>query len=118
VFETTLARVVSQVEGALGAAVLSYDGVLIEAVDDSGAGVAGAPVDQEYAAVLKQLTSIGEAVDFGELQAFTIEGADRCLLVRPLSPHYVAVLQVQPDAVLGKGHFYLRVAAPDLAREL
>lgn len=117
-FETTLARVVSQVEGALGAAVLSYDGVLIEAVDGAGAGVAGAPVDQEYAAVLKQLTSIGEAVDFGDLQAFTIEGADRSLLVRPLSANYVAVLQVRPDAMLGKGHFYLRVAAPDLAREL
>ncbi len=117
-FEATLSRVVSQVEGALGAAILGYDGVLVLAVDAQGHLTAGDDADRAYATVIKQLTSVGEAVELGELQAFTIEAADRTLLVRPLSAHYVVALQVAPETVLGKGHFYLRVAAPDLAREL
>ena len=39
-------------------------------------------------------------------------------LVRALDDNYVVALQVEPGTILGRAHFYLRVAAPDLAREL
>jgi hypothetical protein len=118
VFQATLSRVVSQVEDARGAALLSYSGVLIEAVDGDGKPVEGSAIDLDYAAVLKQLTSVSEAVDMGVPTEFTLAGADETMLVRQLTPSYLVALQLGPKAITAKGHFYLRVAAPDLLREL
>ena len=118
VFQATLSRVVKQVEDARSAAVLSYSGVLIEAVDGQGNPVKGADLDLDYAAVLKQLTSVSEAVDMGAPSEFTLSAADETTLVRQLTPSYLVALHVGPKAIVAKGHFYLRVAAPDLLREL
>ena len=117
-FQPTLERLVVGVQGAFGAAVLSLDGLVIEAVNGSGQSVTPDDATAHYGPVLRQLTNIAQSVDLGEVTQFTLESADRSILVRVLSPEYVAVLAVAPQTVPGKGHFHLRVASPDLVREL
>lgn len=116
-FESSLARVVSQI-GARGAAVLGLDGLTIDAVDATGKLVAPEDAAREYALVFKQLAGVAESMEIGAVTDFTVEGADETLLLRLLTPQYVAVLRISNEVPPGKGRFYLRVVAPDIVREL
>lgn len=118
-FQETLKQLVDHFEGARGAAVLNLDGLVIEAVDGGGAACAADQATVEYAQVFKQLLGVKDAVSMGKITQLTINGTEQLGLVRVLSPQYVVALSLGEDAsVANKGHFYLRVAAPDLAREL
>ena len=117
-FEATLKQLVNQVDGARGAAVLNLDGVILEAVDEKGNDMGPDAALTEFAPVIGQLLGAAESADLGEPTQLTLEGAERTTLVRSLSEKYVAALHVSPDTLIGKAHFQLRVAAPDLAREL
>lgn len=117
-FAATLGKLVGRVPGALGAAVLSVDGLAIEAVDAGGAPVAADEAAAEYASVFKQLLNAGDAMELGRIREFTVEGPDRVTLVRMLTPTWFAVLSVGPECPPGQGRFHLRVTAPDLAREI
>lgn len=117
-FQSTLERLVGDVTGALGAAVVGLDGLVVAAVDANGAAVAEDEATAQYGPVLRQLTNIAQSVELGAVVQFTLESADRATVVRLLSPDYAAVLAVRPEVVVGKAHFHLRVASPDLVREL
>ncbi len=117
-FEATLKDLVGKVQGAHGAAVLNLDGLVIEAVDRDGALVEPDDALPEYGLIVRQLADIGGAVDIGGVEQVTVDGEKRTTLIRKLDANYVAALVVDSAAVVGKAHFYLRIAAPDLAREL
>ena len=65
VFTETLKQVVDEA-GALGAAVLSVDGLLLGAVDAQGQSVPADAAHREYATVFKQLLFVGDALPMGE----------------------------------------------------
>lgn len=117
-FEATLKQVMDEIGGAHGAAVLNLDGVVVEAVDADGAGADVAEAAREYTAVFRQLLSVSEAVETGRVLTFTIEGATRKTFVRALTPQYAVAVITDADCLTARGHFYLRVAAPDFVREL
>jgi predicted regulator of Ras-like GTPase activity (Roadblock/LC7/MglB family) len=118
VFEATLKQLVNRVDGARGAAVLNLDGIVLEAVDEKGNDLGADAALTEFAPVIGQLLGAAESAELGEPTQLTLEGVERTTLVRSLTDKYVAALHVSPDSLIGKAHFHLRVAAPDLAREL
>lgn len=117
-FEATLKNLVEKVDGAHGAAVLNLDGLVIEAVGADGAPVEADSALPEYGLIARQLAEVADAAEVGALKQLTVAGSERTTCVRMLGDHYVAALVVDGKGVLGKAHFYLRVAAPDLEREL
>lgn len=118
-FQETLKQLVDRFDDARGAAVLSLDGLVIEAVDGAGKGCSASNAIIEYAQVFKQLIGVRDAVTMGKVERLTVNGSEQMGLVRVLSPHYVVALSLPADSVpSNKAHFYLRLAAPDLAREL
>ena len=117
-FEANLKRLVDEVGDAHGAAVLNLHGLVIEAVDGAGKSVDSDSAASEYALIFKQLLSVSEAVEMGEVTDFTIVADHRKTLIRVLSPEYVVALTVGASRLTGRSRFYLRVAAPDLSREL
>lgn len=117
-FESTLKDLVGKVQGARGAAVLNLDGLVIEAVDAKGGFVDPDDALPEYGLIVRQLADLGDAAEIGGVEQVTVDGDDRTTLIRKLDDNYVAALVVDSGAILGKAHFYLRIAAPDLAREL
>ncbi len=117
-FAATLSNIVRGVEGARGAAVLNLAGVVVEAVDASGNPVGADDVLADYADVFQQIANVDEAVDMGHVGRMTVQTPDGAMYLRALSEHYVVALNTTPETIPGKAHFKLRVAAPDLAREL
>lgn len=117
-FEATLKNLVGKVDGARGAAVLNLDGLVIDAVDAEGARVEPDKALPEYGLIVRQIADLGDAAAIGDVEQVTVDGAERTTLIRRLDDNYVAALVVEHGSILGKAHFYLRIAAPDLAREL
>lgn len=117
-FEATLKNLVEKVDGAQGAAVLNLDGLVIEAVGADGAPIDAGDAIAEYGRVARQLAEVNEAAEVGQLDQLTVEAEDRITCVRHLDEKYLAAIVVGADALVGKARFYLRIAAPDLAREL
>lgn len=116
-FTETLRQIVADA-GADGAVVLSLDGLCIEAVGADGEPVEPGTAEREYANVFKQLLFVGETVPMGDADEVTIEGDDRTTVARRLTDQYLVAMHVPAGSIVGKAHFHLRVAAPDLAREL
>lgn len=116
-FESTLARIV-QLSGGRGAALVSLDGLTIDAVGDDGRAVAPDDASREYSSVLKQLAGAGDAMEVGVLSEVTLEGEHETTLVRFVSSQYFVALRVPREASTGRARFQLRVAAPNIAREL
>lgn len=116
-FENSLARIVSQV-GGRGAAVVALDGLTIDAVDADGQPISAEDASREYAAIFKQLAGESDSMEVGTVSDFVVEGPDETLVVRMLTSQYFALLRLPADVPVGKGRFYLRVAAPDIVREL
>ncbi len=117
-FQHTLGQMVRKVDGALGAAVVSVEGLVIEAVDRRGEPIEADAAYAEYGQAVGRMLEIDDGVGLGEVQEFTLEGPDRKTLIRCLSRTYLAALQVSNDAIVGKAAFELRVAAPEMAMEL
>lgn len=117
-FEDLLSTIVNKTPGALGAAVINLDGLTVEAVDAYGHPAAADTAASDYASVFKQLAGLRDSLDVGDLQEFTVSGTGRTILVRMLTSTYYAALAIAPDGLLGKGRYQLRIASPDLAREL
>jgi predicted regulator of Ras-like GTPase activity (Roadblock/LC7/MglB family) len=109
---------VRRVDGALGAAVISVEGLVIEAVDRGGDAIEPDATLAEYGLAMRHLMNLDEVVELGELQLCTLEGQERTTLIRRLSASYLAALQVGSETLTGRAAFELRVAAPDLAKEL
>ncbi|MSP74142.1 MAG: hypothetical protein EXR76_18570 [Myxococcales bacterium] len=116
-FESTLARVVEQTS-AHGAALMSLEGLSIDAVGADGRPVHPDEVAREYASVFQQIVNGADALDIGRVTELCVEGETESTLVRLLTPQYFVALRLPNEQPQGKGRFYLRVAAPDLLREL
>lgn len=116
-FESTLARIV-QTSGGRSAALVSLDGLTIDAVGRDSHAVSPEDANREYGNVLKQLAGAGDAMGVGALSEVTLEGEHETTLVRFVTSQYFVALRVPRDALVGRARFLLRVAAPDLAREL
>ena len=117
-FEGPLGQIVRKVEGALGAAVISVEGLVIEAVDRGGDAIQPDAALAEYGLAMRHLMDLDGVAELGELRHCALESQDRTTLIRRLSPSYLAALQIGPKALASRAAFELRVASRDLAKEL
>lgn len=114
-FQRALEQLVNRVQGALGAAVLSYEGLVIDAVSPEGADFIGDEALPQYAEILQQLLNVTPALDLGSSQEFTLESPERTILARVLNERYFVLLAVRPAVPPGRGHFHLRLASGTLS---
>ena len=84
-FQHTLGQMVRKVDGALGAAVVSVEGLVIEAVDRRGEIIEPDAAYAEYGQAMSRMLEIDDGVGLGEVQEFILEGPDRKTLLRNLT---------------------------------
>lgn len=117
-FTSTLARIVGQVDHARGAAVMNLEGLTIDAVGADGRPTTPDEASTEYASVFDQINSVSDTMGLGAIAEFTVDADGGATLFRMLSARYLVALKVGPEAVQGKARHQLRLACPELARQL
>jgi predicted regulator of Ras-like GTPase activity (Roadblock/LC7/MglB family) len=118
-FLAHLESIVRQVDGAIAASVMGFDGIAVEThkLED--------PADLElwtlwieYSNVLGQLRRAAETLKTGELTEVAISTDKVLTLARTVSPEYFLILALKPTGNYGKGRYMLRLAAPQVRAEL
>ncbi len=113
-----LSDLVDVTDHALGAAVVSVDGLVIDAHDATGMDPEPAHALPEFGQVIRQLRAINEGFPLGDLLVTEVRSGERITLLRQLDAHYLLAMWVRPDASVSKARFRMRLASPDIAIHL
>ncbi|MCL2625867.1 MAG: hypothetical protein FWD46_03485 [Cystobacterineae bacterium] len=121
-FETHLKAVVLGVEGAVACSLMGFDGIAVETYQAQSSAL-GAAVDVqgawiEYSSILSQLRNTAELLRTGNVVEVHVGTEKLFTLIRLVNKDYFVVLGMLPDGNVGKGRYFLRLAAPQLKSEL
>ncbi|QEM68646.1 roadblock/LC7 domain-containing protein [Geobacter sp. FeAm09] len=114
----TLRDIVGNVEGALAAVIMAYDGISIDEIMVPQSEFDLQSLAVEYATVLKEIKRAAELVKAGAMEEVAITTNQTRVAFRVLNEDLFAVLIMAKDGNFGKGRYLLRLKAYDLAREL
>ncbi len=114
----TLRSLVENVDGALAAMIMAYDGISIDEVCVEQSEVDMQLLSVEYATVLKEIRRSVEVIKAGAMEEVSIATNQTCVAIRVLSEELFAVLIIKRDGNFGKGRYLLRLKSYDLAKEL
>ena len=114
----TLKDVVENVEGALAAMIMAYDGIPIDEITVPQSGFDLQSLSVEYATVLKEIKRAVELVKAGAMEEVSITTNHTLVAFRVLNEDLFLVLIMTKDGNFGKGRYMLRLKAYDLLREL
>lgn len=118
-FREQLDQILNHVEGALACSVMGLDGMSVETRQSShaeGTDVSGLIV--EYGALLSTLRKTMHSLDAGEIAEISINTERILTIARMLNAEYFLVLALHPEGNYGKGRYALRIAAPELKKQL
>lgn len=117
-FRDTLADIVNNVGGGLGAVIMGYDGIAIEEYTLQQ-NVCDMPLlAVEYATLLKEVRRTVSVLKTGEMEEMTIITTMISVIVRIINEEFFLVLAIDKSGNHGKGRFLLRRAVPVLQEEL
>ncbi len=116
-FRDTLQAMLEGCDGALGAVVMGFDGIAVEAVSrDPSVDVQTASM--EFSFVLTQIRKAAEILEVGGLEEVSVRSEKLIFVIRVLNDEYFLGLAMRPEGNFGKGRFKMRLALPDLRTQL
>ncbi len=123
-FRETLEHICRQVDGALAAGVMGFDGIAVDTHEVDPAKLPQQPQVNlasamvEYSSVFGQIRAAAEQLQAGEASEFSIRTEKLLAIGRSVGPDHFVVVTLAPDGNLGKARYALRVGAGRIAAEL
>jgi predicted regulator of Ras-like GTPase activity (Roadblock/LC7/MglB family) len=117
-FRESLKRVVESVEGGVAGLLMGFDGISVDQWMVPSSATDITTVGMEYSFVLGQVCKAAETLDAGGVVELTVRMERLTIVMRLVTQEYFLALAVLPGGNTGKGRYLLRVAAPELEREL
>ncbi|MFO7156370.1 MAG: roadblock/LC7 domain-containing protein [Pseudomonadota bacterium] len=109
---------VCQVEGAVLACVMGFDGIAVDTHAPKAEGLDTDTLLVEYSALLDQVRRAAASLGNGKLEEVVVRAENLTAILRPIDENYFLFLALEPNGNTGKGRFLLRVTAPKLLEEL
>ena len=117
-FAEMLSRVLQGTPGAVSVTLMGFDGIPIDTQETGTFAVEAQASQIELANIVKQLRGISESIGTGAVDEVTLQTGTLTTVLRPLTEEYVIALSMQPDGLVGKGRYLLRVVGPRLVEQL
>ena len=117
-FRDTLADIVNNVGGGLGAVIMGYDGIAIDEYSPQQDSCDMPLIAVEYATLLKEVRRTVSVLKTGEMEEMTIFTTKIGVIVRIINEEFFVLLAIDSTGNHGKGRFLLRRAVPLLQEEL
>ena len=112
-------KIVDEVPGAIACTVMGFDGLPIDSYQVGGSTLDITTLLTEYSGLAAQLKRIGEEQpQVGKIRDFVIETQSLSTIFRPLTEDYFLAAVVEPQGLVGKARFLLRIIAADVLKEL
>lgn len=108
-FRDILKHTVEQVDGAIGAVIMGYDGISIDEFILLSESFDVQLLAVEYATLLKEIKQTVELLKTGAMEEVSVATADVRILIRAISDEFFLVLLLKRDGNFGKGRYLLRL---------
>lgn len=113
-----LNTIVQNVDGALAAIIMAYDGIPIDEVAVEQSEFDMQLLSVEYATVLKEIKRAVDVIKMGDLEEVSISTTRTCIVVRILNDDLFTALIMNRDGNIGKGRYMLKLKSFEVLREL
>lgn len=114
----SLAGIMNNVDGALAAIIMAYDGIPIDEVAVEQSEFDMQLLSVEYATVLKEIKRAIDVIKMGSLEEVSIATSRTCVVVRVLNDELFIALIMNRDGNIGKGRYLLKLKSFEVLREL
>lgn len=116
-FRESLEKIVNNCDGAVAGVVMGFDGIAVDSVSRDGE-VDVNTISMEFSFVLGQVRKAAELLEVGALQEVAIRSESLTFVIRVLTEEYFLGVALKPNGNFGKGRFLMRMAVPELMKEL
>lgn len=118
-FREHMQRIVNGVPGATACALMGFDGIAIDSFE-IGVGDLDIPtLLTEYSSATQSLRHSGQQQPLaGAVREVIIRTENITAILRPLNADYFLAVVLGPQGFDGKARFLMRMAAPELLRDL
>ncbi len=117
-FRNTLTNIVGEVDGAIGALIMGYDGIPIDENIRTDVSLDVQLLAVEYATLLKEIKRTVDVLKTGEMEEVCISTGDLNIVIRAISEEFFMVLLLERDGNYGKGRYLLKLQAPRMREML
>lgn len=117
-FRERLNTIVEQVEGAIGALVMGYDGIPIDESIRPDALLDVQLLAAEYANLLKVIKRTVDVLKTGSMEEVSITTGVLRVLIRAINDEFFMVLLIEKEGNSGRGRYLLMLNAPIFNRML
>lgn len=117
-FAQTLKRIVDNVEGGIGAAVMGVDGIAVDAYTKQPAKGDVSTIGTEFSFIVSQATKAAETLEVGVCQDISVRAENLILVIRLLNDQYYLATALSADGNFGKARFLMRMAAAEVLEQL
>ena len=107
-----LKKIVSSVDGAMGAVLMGFDGIVVSDYKSDQAVEPLMEVAVEYSRLIKETIKVAQGNDLGELKELVVSTAKYRMIFRLVNMEYFLGLFLADTANVGKGRFILIRASP------
>jgi len=116
-FKSVLQKIVTSVDGAIGAGVIGEDGIAIDqfsAKTDFDITAAGA----EYSTIISSAKKASTSFGLGKTNEVLISTEKATMIMMMVGDNYFVTLALNIDGNLGRGRLELKKSIPDLEKML
>jgi predicted regulator of Ras-like GTPase activity (Roadblock/LC7/MglB family) len=117
-FRNTLTHITTEVNGAIGALIMGYDGIPIDEIIRTDVSLDVQLLAVEYANLLKEIKRTVDVLKTGEMEEVCISTGDLYIIIRAISEEFFMVLLIHRDGNYGKGRYLLKIQAPKVREML
>ena len=118
-FREQMQHIVESVPGATACALMGFDGIAIDSYEVGGSGLDIPTLLTEYSAATQMLRQSGQQQPLaGSVNELIIATGALTAVLRPLNEEYFLAVVLGPDGLAGKARYLMRLAAPQLLKEL
>ncbi len=114
---TSLQMILDGVEDAEGVALIGVDGIIVDEAKRSP-HLDLHSLAAEYCNVWREMDRVSGGLSLGTTQECSIASDTRTLIFRRVTPEYFLAMALGCDGNTGRGRFFLRYNAPQVAKEL
>jgi len=118
-FREHMQRIVESVPGATACALMGFDGIAIDSYELGGGELDIPTLLTEYSSAAISLRHTGQQQPAaGSVAEVVIATPNLTTVLRPLNEEYFLAVVLGPQGVPGKARYLMRLAAPQLLKEL
>lgn len=111
-FRERLNSIAAQVDGAIGALIMGYDGIPIDESIRPGASLDVQLLAVEYATLLKEIKRTVDVLKTGSMEEVSITTEELRVIIRAISDEFFIVLLMENEGNFGMGRYLLKLNAP------